>query len=442
MINRRLFYLIEMTTTENIYQLFRKFSKVSTDSRKIAKGSLFFALKGDNFNGNKFAADSLKKGAAYAIIDEKEYLISEKTILVDNVLNTLTELANLHRNNLGIPILAITGTNGKTTTKELVSNILAQKFNVSFTEGNLNNHIGVPLTLLKMNSKTQFGVVEMGANHPGEIAKLCAIAEPDFGIITNIGKAHLEGFGSFEGVIATKSELFNYLKTKNGTFFYNRNSTILEKLAGKYKNKITFGHDNADLTGELLQSPPFIHIKVNFKKGALYLNTNLIGDYNFENIMAATCIGYHFDVDPLKIQKALKEYQPQNNRSQLIYKNGLKIIMDAYNANPTSMQASIKSFLFNNKKDNYLILGDMLELGNYAQQEHITILNLVNNSPSLKAFLVGPIFKETGKKYNFKTFNNVSELNQFLKKNPIKNGNILIKGSRGIQLEKVLDFLN
>ena len=205
-----------MTTSENIHQIFTKFPLVSTDSRKIEKNSIFFALKGDNFNGNKFAADSIKKGAAYAIIDEKEYYSSKKTILVDNVLVTLSKLANLHRKKLGIPILAITGTNGKTTTKELVSAILAQKFNVSYTEGNLNNHIGVPLTLLKMTAKTQFGVIEMGANHPGEIAKLCEIAEPDYGIITNIGKAHLEGFGSFEGVIQTKSELFTYIKNING----------------------------------------------------------------------------------------------------------------------------------------------------------------------------------------------------------------------------------
>jgi UDP-N-acetylmuramoyl-tripeptide--D-alanyl-D-alanine ligase len=431
-----------MTTTENIYQLFKAYPKISTDSRKIEKDSLFFALKGDNFNGNNFATDSLKKGAAFAIIDEKKYIFSEKTILVENVLNTLKELANLHRKKLGIPILAITGTNGKTTTKELVSSVLTQKFDVSFTEGNLNNHIGVPLTLLKMNTKTQFGVVEMGANHRGEIAQLCAIAEPDFGIITNIGKAHLEGFGSFEGVKATKTELFNYLKAKNGTFFYNKNNPILEEVAGDYKHIITFGVGNANLTGEILQSPRFVHVKVNFKKGALYLNTNLIGDYNFENIMAAACIGNYFKVDPLKIQKALKQYQPQNNRSQLINRGGLKIILDAYNANPTSMQASIKSFLLNNKEDNYLILGDMLELGNYAQQEHALILEIINKLSPKGVFLVGLNFAEIGQKFNCKTFLNVSELNLFLKNNPIKNGNILIKGSRGIQLEKVLEYLN
>ncbi len=431
-----------MTTTENIYQLFKNFPKISTDSRKIEKGSIFFALKGDSFNGNKFAADSLNKGAAYTIIDEKEFVTSNKTILVSNVLETLQNLANLHRKKLGIPILAITGTNGKTTTKELVSAVLAEKFKVSFTEGNLNNHIGVPLTLLKMNAKTQIGVVEMGANHLGEIAELCKIAEPDFGIITNIGKAHLEGFGSFEGVKKAKAELFNYIKEKSGKFFFNSDNLILDSLAGDYKNKITFGHKNANLTGELLQSPPFVHIKTNFEKGVLYLNTNLIGNYNFENILAAACIGNYFEVNPLQIQKALKDYQPQNNRSQLIKRGNLIIIMDAYNANPTSMQASIKSFLANNTNDNYLILGDMLELGKYSHDEHTKILNLIIELKTTNIFIIGPVFTEIGKKFNFKTFMNVYELNEFIQKKPIKNGNILIKGSRGIELEKVLEFLN
>lgn len=431
-----------MTSTENIYQLFIDSPAISTDSRKIEKDSLFFALKGDNFNGNKFASESIKKGAAYAIIDEKEYALSDKTLLVDNVLKILTELANLHRKKLGIPILAITGTNGKTTTKELLSAVLAQKFKVGFTEGNLNNHIGVPLTLLKMNAETQFGVVEMGANHQGEIAELCKIAEPNFGIITNIGKAHLEGFGSFEGVKKAKTELFDYLKKSNGTVFFNKDNPVLEEIAGQFKNKITFGHKNANLTGESLISPPFANVKVNFVKGVLYINTSLIGDYNFENILAAACIGNYFEIDPLKIQKALKDYQPENNRSQLINKGGLNIIMDAYNANPTSMQASIKSFLTNNKKNNYLILGDMLELGNYSNKEHSLILELLNLLNPKDVFLVGSNFKIANQNYNFKIFPKVSNLNLFLEKNPIKNGNILIKGSRGIQLEKVLEYLN
>ena len=425
-------------TTEEIYQIFIKSHKISTDSRKIEKDCIFFALRGDNFNGNTFAKTALEKGAAYAIIDEPDFLISNKTILVENVLQTLKDLANLHRRKLGIPILAITGTNGKTTTKELTSIVLSKKFNVSFTEGNLNNHIGVPITLLKMNSDTEFGVVEMGANHPGEINELCAIAEPDFGIITNIGKAHLEGFGSFEGVIQTKSELFRHIKSNNGIIFYNHDNPILTELAIDIKNKINYGSKNAGFNGELLSSPPFVHLKVNFRKGVLYLNTNLTGDYNFENIMAAACIGNYFEVDPIEIQYALKSYYPQNNRSQLINKNGLKITMDAYNANPTSMQASIKSFMSNVSNNSYLILGDMLELGDYSRQEHTAILELLRNYPSVNVFTVGKNFYEIAPDFNCKPFQNVELLCKYLQENPIKDGNILIKGSRGIQLEKVL----
>jgi UDP-N-acetylmuramoyl-tripeptide--D-alanyl-D-alanine ligase len=278
----------------------------------------------------------------------------------------------------------------------------------------------------------------MGANHPGEINELCIIAEPDFGIITNIGKAHLEGFGSFEGVVQTKSELYRYIKRNNGAIFYNHDNPILTELAIDIKNKISYGSKNADFNGELLSSPPFVHLKVNFKKGVLYLNTNLTGDYNFENIMAAACIGNYFEVDPIAIQEALKSYYPQNNRSQLINKNGLKIIMDAYNANPTSMQASIKSFMSNVSNNNYLILGDMLELGDYSRQEHTAILELLKNYPSQNVFTVGKNFYEIAPDFNCKPFQNVELLCKYLQENPIKDGNILIKGSRGIQLEKVL----
>ena len=427
-----------MTTTEEIYRIFKNKPVISTDSRKIEENSIFFALKGENFNGNKFAAAALNKGAGYAIIDEKEYFISNKTILADNVLQALKDLANLHRKTLGIPILAITGSNGKTTTKELVSAVLSQKYKVSSTEGNLNNHIGVPLTLLKMNAETEIGVVEMGANHIGDVAVLCEIAEPDFGIITNIGKAHLEGFGSFEGVIKTKSELYQYLKSKKGTIFYNYDNPILTNLTAEIQNKISFGKEKAGFTGELIDSPPFVHVKANFKKGVLYLNTNLTGDYNFENIMAAACIGDYFNVDPLLIQKALKNYCPQNNRSQLINKNGLKIIMDAYNANPTSMQASIKSFMSIVSEKCHLILGDMLELGDYSEQEHLAVLELLKNYPQTKVYTVGKNFLAVAENYPCQPFLNVELLCGFLQENPITEGDVLIKGSRGIQLEKAL----
>jgi len=430
-----------MNLTEIIYQLYTSYPVISTDSRKIEPNSIFFALKGDNFNGNQFANTAIENGAAYAVIDEEKYRVSDKTILVSDVLQALKDLANHHRKKLGTPILGITGTNGKTTTKELVSAVLSQKLNVTFTQGNLNNHIGVPLTLLKMTEKTEFGVVEMGANHPGEIAELCKIAEPDFGIITNIGKAHLEGFGSFEGVVQTKSELYQYIKQKDGFIFFNQDNPILTKLTKNINNKISYGTTNADFTGELLSSPPYVNIKANFKKGVLYLNTNLTGDYNFENIMAAACIGNYFEIDPLKIQEALKIYIPQNNRSQLIQRGGLKIIMDAYNANPTSMQASIKSFISTNQKNLNFILGDMLELGEYSKSEHIAILELLSNNPNCKVITVGKSFGEIAHDYNCMPFSNVKDLCEFLKKYPLPEGNLLIKGSRGIQLEKVLEYL-
>ena len=430
-----------MISTKDIYKLFEKSKGICTDSREIFQGCIFFALKGDNFNGNRFAAEALEKGAVYSIVDEEEYIISDKTLLVKNVLETLQDLALMHRNKLGLPILAITGTNGKTTTKELVSAVLSKKFKVSFTQGNLNNHIGVPLTLLKMDTETEFGVVEMGANHPGEIAALCSIADPDYGIITNIGKAHLEGFGSFDGVIKTKSELYHFINKKGGTIFYHKNNPILDELSAKIPNKISYGNEQADFTGELIDSPPFVHVKANFQKGVLYLNTQLIGNFNFENVMAAACIGNYFKVDPLLIQAAIKEYQPQNIRSQLIVKGDLKIVMDAYNANPTSTQASIKSFIDGFPGNQYLILGDMLELGSYSQQEHKNILYLIKNYPAIQVFFIGPVFSEVAKTDQVNTFLNVTEFCEYLSNHKIGGGNVLIKGSRGIRLEKVLDFI-
>lgn len=438
-----LYVFLSMTTLEKIYLHFLAARQtVSTDSRKIEQGCIFFALKGENFNGNRYAGEALKSGAAYAVIDEKEFASNNRTIPVDDVLTTLQQLALLHRQKLGIPILGITGTNGKTTTKELIAAVLAEKYKVSFTQGNLNNHIGVPLTLLKMDSNTEFGVVEMGANHPGEIAELCQIADPDFGIITNVGKAHLEGFGSFEGVIKTKGELYNYMAKKSGVIFYNRNNNYLEELGQNIPNRISYGTTDAGFKGELLDSPPFVRLKVNFPKGVLYLNTKLIGHFNFENVLAAACIGNYFEVDPLKIQSAIKNYEPRNNRSQLIVKNDLRIIMDAYNANPTSMKASLDSFAANNPDSAYLILGDMLELGEYSFEEHLSILKTIREKAFQNVFLVGKEFTRANENFDFRCFEKVEDLCLLLEKEPIKNGNVLIKGSRGIKLEKVLEYLN
>ena len=431
-----------MVTLEKIYKLYLETGKISTDSRKIEKGSIFFALKGANFNGNRYAIKAIENGADYAIIDEKEFATSDRIVLVEDVLQCLQKLASHHRQQLAIPVLAITGSNGKTTTKELIAAVLSKKYNLVFTQGNLNNHIGVPLTLLKMNKTTEFGVVEMGANHPGEIATLCQIADPDFGIITNIGKAHLEGFGSFEGVIRTKGELFEYIGKKNGTIFYNIDNPILEKIGKELPNRISYGKSGADLNGEPLHSPPFIHLKVNFPKGALYLNSKLIGEYNYENILAAACIGNYFDVNPLMIQEAIKQYTPNNNRSQLILKNGLRIILDAYNANPTSMKAAIESFSSDSVINAFLILGDMLELGEYSAQEHRAVLDMLKEKGFKNVYLVGREFKNASDGFDYQIFGDVNELCGFLQKKKIKNGNVLVKGSRGIQLEKVLDFLN
>lgn len=430
-----------MTTITKLYDLFLQTGKVSTDSRKIEPGCLFFALKGANFNGNKYAQEALNKGAAYAIIDEPEYYSNERTLLVDNVLKSLQRLANYYRKELGIPVLGITGTNGKTTTKELVAAVLSQKFKIAYTQGNLNNHIGVPLTLLSMPANTQFAVIEMGASHPGDIDELCRIADPDYGIITNIGKAHLQGFGSFEGVIQTKSELYRHLMPKNGTIFYNRNNPILHNLVKDYPECVSYGDTEADFCGDLIDSPPFVHVKAVFPKGVLYLNTQLFGNYNFENVLAAACIGNYFGIDPLLIQSAIKNYRPTNNRSQLITRGELKIIMDAYNANPTSMKAAIENFAQNEGTRKILILGDMLELGKYSQKEHQELLSKIKEFGFEEVFLIGKEFGAANQGFCFKSFEQVDELGEFITKNPIKNGNLLIKGSRGIQLEKILQYL-
>ncbi len=304
----------------------------------------------------------------------------------------------------------------------------------------MNNQIGVPITLLEMTNETEFGIVEMGANHPGEIGFLASASDPDYGIITNIGRAHIEGFGSFEGVKRTKAELYDYLKAKGGTVFYNRSNLILKELTDGIKHLVSYGKEEADLTGTPLQSSPFIHAKVNFPEGETYIDSNLIGDYNFENIMAAACIGQYFGITPQQIKEAVKNYTPQNNRSQLIDKKELKIIMDAYNANPTSMKASIQSFASSFQGPKYLILGDMLELGNDTPGEHSATLKQIKKHPFEEVFLVGTAFAEAARNFHYKSFQTTAELCSYLVDSELK-GSVLIKGSRALQLEKVLDFL-
>lgn len=427
---------------EKLYSIFLNYPVVTTDSRNIPTDSIFFALKGDTFNGNAFAKEALNKGAAFAVIDEPEYAIDNRFIVVDDVLQCLQQLARYHRDKLGLKILAITGTNGKTTTKELVAAVLSRKFKVNFTQGNLNNHIGVPLTLLSMNKETEIGVVEMGANHPGEIDALCQIANPDFGIITNIGKAHLEGFGSFEGVIKTKSELYNFLKQKKAKCFINADNSILIKQAEGLE-QIQYGHSTSYfMAGELASTDNYLVVKALFQPGWLYLKSKLVGDYNFENLLAAACVGKYFEIDPLKIQAALVDYTPSNNRSQLIKTEKNTIIMDAYNANPTSMMAALVNFANIKDESKCLILGDMLELGEVSDAEHQKIVDFIEEQNFSEVFLVGPRFGNTTNIKEKKKFDQVELLSNYLKTQPIENKLVLIKGSRGIHLEKILALLS
>lgn len=429
-----------MITISQLYNIFIQNPVITTDSRKITPGCLFFALKGANFNGNSFACSAISEGASYAIIDESQSPRNDQLILVDDVLTTLQQLATWHRKQLGLPIIAITGSNGKTTTKELTASVLKQKFKVDLTQGNLNNHIGVPLTLLTFTSNTEIGVVEMGANHPGEIEFLCNIAQPDFGLITNVGKAHLEGFGSFEGVIRTKSEMYRYLENSSGTIFIHAENQHLTDVAGNKLKKIIYGtQEGSWLKGEIVGSSPFLNLRVWFPSGILYFNTRIIGNYNFENIMAAAAIGKHFGVDPLQIKKGIEEYVPSNNRSQFINAGTNQIIMDAYNANPTSMKASISNFLAIDSPNKVVILGDMLELGEYSDSEHQEIVDLLRNESQIKVLLVGDLFCKANTPEHFLIFKDAREVAAFLRRNMVNDTLILIKGSRGIGLEKIVD---
>lgn len=427
--------------TEELYIYFKQNPQISTDTRNIIPGSIFFALKGATFNGNAFAEESLKKGAAFAVVDEPTPGSDPRILRVDDVLTSLQNLATHHRRALKIPVIAITGTNGKTTTKELTSAVLSKKFNLIFTQGNLNNHIGVPLTILKMNASHEMAVIEMGANHPGEIDALCRIAEPDFGMITNVGKAHLEGFGSFEGVIQTKTEMYRFLNEKGGRGFVNADNEILcsklEKLpATRYGTT-----EKCDLRGEAVNTEYLLTVKALFPKGWLYLKSKLIGAYNTENILAAACIGQYFGVDPIAIQEAIAAYTPSNNRSQLIETGTNTLIMDAYNANPTSMMAALQNFISIEKQGKVVILGDMLELGEVSETEHQRIVDFICQYSFDEIFLVGNQFSQSNLNEKIKEFKHVELLSDYLTKQPLKNKLILLKGSRGISLEKIVGNL-
>jgi len=424
---------------EELHQLFLKAKSVSTDTRTLEKGTLFFALKGENFNGNRFAQKALDLGASFCIIDEVQKPDNERYILVDDVLQTLQKLANYHRNYLNIPIVALTGSNGKTTTKELIHAVLKQRYKTQATLGNLNNHIGVPLTLLRMNESTEIGIVEMGANHIGEIAQLCKIANPDFGYITNFGKAHLEGFGSEEGVVKGKSELYDYLKQKKGAIFLNIDDKKQVKQVGDYQNRITFSEtESSDFTIVLQRESPFLKIEIS----KTIIQTQLLGRYNFTNTAAAIAVGLHFDVDLTSIKKGLESYAPKNNRSQIIKQNSNTIILDAYNANPSSIDAALKNFKTMEGDQKIVILGDMFELGEQSYAEHQSIIDLAQKLDFSQLYLVGNQFFEHHQNYsNVLFFKDFERLRIHLEDYSIKQSMVLVKGSRGMALERLLEFI-
>ncbi|MGK0413898.1 MAG: UDP-N-acetylmuramoyl-tripeptide--D-alanyl-D-alanine ligase [Polaribacter sp.] len=420
-----------------LHQLFLQHPNVSTDTRKISKNDIFFALKGDNFNGNEYALKAIEKGAAYVIVDEKEFVISKRTILVDDVLTTLQNLANFHRQQCDAKVISLTGSNGKTTTKELISAVLSKKYKTIATKGNLNNHIGVSLSLLDICSDTEIAIIEMGANHQKEIAFLSSITAPDFGYITNFGKAHLEGFGGVEGVIKGKSELYDYLKANSKVVFMNADDPIQKKKLGHYVH--TYGYSTTDpkfYNITMTTAHPFVEITVEGTK----IKTQLIGSYNFTNCCAAIIMGTYFNVPIAQIKKGLENYLPDNNRSQVLEKNGFTVILDAYNANPSSMTAALENFANLKAKTKILFLGDMFELGNTAHAEHQAIAELTKQLGFENAYLIGENFFKVQSDY--KKLKTYDEAANFLTANSIQTGaTLFIKGSRGMALERILDCI-
>jgi UDP-N-acetylmuramoyl-tripeptide--D-alanyl-D-alanine ligase len=422
---------------KTIYSKFLECSSVSTDTRKIDNNSLFIALKGENFDANTFAKEALNKGAKYVVIDNEDFYIDERTLLVKDSLIALQQLANYHRKELKIPIISLTGSNGKTTTKELINVVLSEKYKTIATIGNLNNHIGVPLTLLRLTKETEIGIIEMGANHQKEIEFLCSIAEPDFGYITNFGKAHLEGFGGVEGVIKGKSEMYTYLNKNNKTVFVNLDDAIQNEKTANL-NRYTFSQidSKTDLFINSVEANPMVKIEFN----ELQIQSHLIGIYNANNINAAITIGKHFKVEDLAIKNSIENYTPENNRSQLIHKNGNEIILDAYNANPSSMNAALDNFFQLDKNPKIAVLGDMFELGDESFEEHQKIVELALNHPEVEVYFVGKHFYQTKKEINhihfFESYESFSNSFQ-----SVSNSLLLIKGSRGMALERSLDFI-
>ncbi len=439
--------MIEKISTEELYHLYLKAnSQISTDTRNLKLGSMFFALKGQNFNANEFAKTSLDQGCSFAVVDEEGYANIPNVYLVENTLKSLQSLANYHRKTLSIPILAVTGSNGKTTNKELIKAVLSQKFKTLATIGNLNNHIGVPLTLLSISKDHEFAIIEMGANHQGEIDELCRIAEPDFGLITNIGKAHLEGFGGIEGVKKGKSELYKYLKQTNGKVFVNGDDDVLNNL-GLENDKITYGCKKLyDVIGKDFTNSETVSFKYRTRYGDIDWNkfimiqTQIIGSYNFINCLAACCIGNYFKVDEGQIKFALENYISNNNRSQLVKTEKNTLILDAYNANPNSMRAAIENFSKFKATEKIVLLGDMFELGEYSAEEHQKIVDLLIELNFKNIVFVGEEFFKCDTK-DFPHFKTTDECKVYLTAKKISNSAILIKGSRGMKMETLKEIL-
>lgn len=423
----------------DLYDLFIHNPQITTDSRNCPKGSIFFALKGDKFDGNQYAGKALASGCVYAVIDNPDYYIGERTILVDNVLKTLQQLAHHHRKVLGLPIIGITGTNGKTTTKELLAAVLSTKFNLLYTEGNFNNHIGVPLTLLRLTHDHEMAVIEMGASHPGDIKELVDIVHPNYGIITNVGRAHLEGFGSFEGVIRTKRELYDYIRRSKGKIFIKKENEYLQSIA-KGIEQITYGNgDDAFASGQVVSCDPFLVF--NWKQqGKLHtVETHIIGSYNLDNVLAAVAVGRFFKIPAERISRAIAAYEPTNNRSQFKKTDNNELIIDAYNANPSSMKVALDNFITMPVQPKAIILGDMRELGPTSDELHAEVVAQIKKGQFDKVFLCGEHFSKVGKE--FSPFATTEAMVEELRKQPLKGYHILIKGSHSMGLEKLADIL-
>ncbi len=432
---------MKTASIEQLYIHYQKHPVITTDSRNCPSGSLFFALKGDRFNGNLFAEKALSDGCAFAIVDEAEYAKDNRYLLVDDVLTALQQLAAYHRRQLAIPVIGITGTNGKTTTKELTNAVLSEKYNTLATEGNLNNHIGVPLTLLKIRPEHEIAIIEMGANHPGEIKMLCEIADPEFGLITNVGKAHLEGFGSLDGVIRTKTELYQSLRHRDGTVFLHADNPYLPAYTDGM-DVIRYGEngDGLFIKGRLTDCSPTLSFEFQINdQNPVSVATQLIGSYNLPNALAAAAIGAYFGVEESQISHALTNYHPENKRSQLIRTPKNTLILDAYNANPTSMMAALENFKLMKAEKKMLILGDMRELGAESEKEHQRIIEFLRENPFDRIVLVGDEFNKHP--HPFIALADRNELAQWIAGNPTEGYHILIKGSRGIALEKGIDEL-